>query len=65
MGNEVGFRRLIRMKRVANHAADLLEKSAASILECNTIDGDWGEDIAGKEEYEDMVRTAEQLRLLS
>lgn len=62
--NETGFRRLIRMNRVASHAADLLEKEAQALLECHTIDGEWGDEIDVKAEHNDMIETARQLRAL-
>jgi hypothetical protein len=61
---EVGFRRLVRMKRVAIHAAELLEKEATGIMECHTLDGDWGRHKGAKADYEDMIQTARQLRSL-
>jgi hypothetical protein len=62
---EVGFRRLIRMKRVTAHAADLLEERAKSLMECSTVDGDWGDALDAKAEYEDLTNTAKQLRVLA
>jgi len=52
------------MKRVAIHAAELLEKEATGIMECHTLDGDWGRHKGAKADYEDMIQTARQLRSL-
>jgi len=62
--NETGFRRLLRLKRVAAHAADLLEREAQAMYECHTFDGDWGEHHAGKQDHDDFIKTASDLRNL-
>ena len=63
--NQIGFKRLIRMQRIASHAAALIEKEAEALRECHTLDGDWGEDTEAKAEYEDRIKTAHDLRILT
>jgi hypothetical protein len=61
---EDGYRRIVRMRRIMAHAAELIEREAKALQECHTLDGDWGDELDAKEEYDDRIETARELRAL-
>lgn len=53
-----------RARHVLEYAAALLDGEADALKECSTVDGDWREEDDAKASYEDMKRTAQELRAL-
>lgn len=53
-----------RARGILRHAAELLETDAEVLKACSTVDGDWGAEVEAKADYEDMKRTARELRTL-
>ena len=54
------FRRMKRRRHML-HAAELLEREAEALRDCNTFAGKW-QDASAQADYDDLVTTAAALR---